>query len=65
MIRKQYITPAEKVVDFGPEYHVCLGVGSDTTDDSTMLVKGNQWDDEDPWGENTENNTNKGVWQEW
>lgn len=67
MIRKQYITPAEKVVDFGPEYNVCLGVGSAITEDSTMLVKGNNWDD-DLWGESTEDTkstSSKGVWQEW
>lgn len=66
MIRKQYITPAEKVVDFGPEYNVCLRVGSDTTEDSTMLVKEDMW--EDLWGESTENTkstSSKGIWQEW
>lgn len=66
MIRKQYIKPAEKVVDFGPEYNVCLTAESATTEDPTMLVKEDMW--EDLWGESTENTkstSSKGIWQEW
>lgn len=61
MERKQYVTPVLEVLCVSSANEMCL-VASGTTDDSTMLTKGYDWDfDED------ELNTTKSVdeWKEW
>lgn len=46
---KQYITPNLKVVNLNSE-DICLIVGSETTEDPTMLGKKNHYyDEEEDW----------------
>lgn len=59
MKRKQYNPPCLKVVAFEAGDNICLVIGSDTTEDPTMLSKkktnpepwDGEWEEDDDWDE--------------